>query len=278
MKRAILKGLKVTSISTSLLLLALFLLPFLFPGAVTTKVKAWANNSIKGDLNFSKARLSFFNHFPSLTLTLYEVSLKGAAPFSSDTLIAAKEVALGVNLATLFSNSVGIDEIYLTEGDVHVLVDSAGHPNYNVYESSPSTSGEPADSGSASLKIARIQLEHCNVIYDDRSLPMYIRAMDLNYTGKGDLSKAQFDLFSDIKIGAFDLSYGGTSYISSKKLNGNLVTKINTNSLDFIFERNDIKINELPVAFKGAFGFLKNGYRMDFSLQAKQSALSLIHI
>lgn len=275
-KKAAIKALKIFSISIASIILLLFLLPVLFPKTVSDKIKTWTNNSITGDLNFSSARLSFFNHFPALTLTLYDFSLKGAAPFKEDTLISANEVALGINLSSVFSNAIHIDEIYLTKGNIHVLIDTAGHPNYNVYQSSPPSTQSQPDSGSASLKIERIQLEHCNIIYDDQSLPMFIQAKEVNYLGKGDLSKAQFDLYSKIRIGSFDLSYDNTQYILSKQLNGELITKINTNSLDFIFEKNDLKINELPVRLNGAFGFLKNGYKMDFRLSSMESALHAI--
>ncbi|MBO9731419.1 MAG: AsmA family protein [Chitinophaga sp.] len=276
MKGLVLKVLKIVSISLAAIILLLFLMPILFPTTISNKIKTWTNNSITGDLNFSKARLSFFNHFPSLTLTLYDFSLKGAAPFQADTLISANEVALGINLSSVFSSSINIDEIYLTKGNIHVLVDTAGHPNYNVYKSSDTTTSNKSDSGSASMQIARIQLEHCNIIYNDQSLPMFLRAKEVNYLGKGDLSKAVFDLYSKISIGSFDINYANTQYILSKKLNGELITKINTNSLDLIFEKNDLKINELPVRFKGEFGFLKNGYKMDFRLSSMESELHAI--
>lgn len=275
-KRTALRTLKIAGISIVSLFLLLFLLPILFPSTISNKIKTWTNNSITGDLNFSKARLSFFNHFPSLTLTLYDCSLKGAAPFQKDTLIAADEVALGVNLASIFANAINIDEIYLTKGNIHIMVDAAGHPNYNVYQSTPSAASSKTDSGSASLKIARIQLEQCNIIYDDQSLPLYIKAQQVDYLGKGDLSKAQFDLYSRLRASSFDLTYGNTPYIQHKKLDGELITRVNTNSLDLIFEKNDLKINELPVQLNGKFGFLKNGYAMDFKLISKESSLGAI--
>lgn len=275
-KRTALRTLKIAGISIGSLFLLLFLLPILFPTTVSNKIKTWTNNSITGDLNFSKARLSFFNHFPSLTLTLYDFSLKGAAPFQKDTLLAAEEVALGVNLTSIFSNAIKIDEIYLTKGNFHILVDAAGHPNYNVYQSTPATNETKTDSGSASLKIARIQLEQCNIIYDDQSLPLFVKAQNVDYLGKGDLSQAQFDLYSRLRASSFDLAYGNTPYIQNKKLDGELITKVNTNSLDLIFEKNDLKINELPVQLNGKFGFLKNGYAMDFKLISKESSLGAI--
>jgi AsmA protein len=275
MKRTAWRTLKIISITAGGMLLLLFLLPLLFPAAVSNKIKSWTNHNITGEINFSKARLSFFNHFPSLTLTLYDFSLKGSSPFEQDTLVSAGEVSLGVNLASIFSSATRVDKIYLTKGNIHVLVDTEGRPNYNVYQPSPSSS-KNADSSNVSLKIERIQLEHCKIFYNDRSLALQIRAREVNYTGKGDLNKSQFDLYSHIGITSFDLSYGGVPYIQSKKLDGNLITRINTKSLNFVFERNDLKINQLPMKLNGAFSFLKNGYKLDFKLSSGESTLEAL--
>lgn len=272
-KKIILKLLKITGITIGSILLLMFLLPILFPGFVAKQIKSWTNNAITGEINFSKARLSFFNHFPSLTLTLYDFNLKGSAPFQKDTLIAAKEVALGVNLASVFSKRITIDEIYLTKGDINILVDEKGLANYNVYKSD-SVKANPADSSSASLKIEKIQIDHSNLVYDDHSIPILITAKDVNYLGKGDLSKAIFDLSSKIQTDTFDLDYNSTHYIGAKKVQANLVTKINTNSLQLFFEKNDLKINSLPVDFKGKFEFLTKGYNMDFKIISRQTNLA----
>jgi AsmA protein len=115
-KKILIKTLKFTGITLAAVLLLMFLLPVLFPNFVASKIKTWANAVITTDLNFSKARLSFFKHFPSLTLTLYDVSLKGSAPFEKDTLLKADEIALGVDLATVFSSRIRVDEIFLSKG------------------------------------------------------------------------------------------------------------------------------------------------------------------
>ncbi|QHS58464.1 AsmA family protein [Chitinophaga agri] len=275
MKRIAWKSLKITSVSLLGILVLLFLLPLLFPGAVSKKIKTWANNSITTELDFSRARLSFFKHFPSLTLTLYDVSLKGSAPFEQDTLVTAAEVSLGVDLGSVFSKTLKIDEIYLTAGNIHVLADADGRPNYNIYQSAAPTK-ETTDSSGASIKIDRIQLDHCGIVYHDKSLGLYVRARDVNYVGKGDLESAKFDLYSKINITSLDLTYGEVPYIQSKKLHGDLVTRINTKSLNFTFERNDLKINQLPVRLHGAFSFLRNGYDMDFTLSSGASTLEAL--
>ncbi|WP_343693261.1 AsmA-like C-terminal region-containing protein [Chitinophaga sp.] len=275
-KKFSLTALKVISLSFGGVIVLLFILPLLFPKAVSNKIKTWANNSITSELNFSKARLSFFNHFPSLTLTLYDFSLKGSTPFEQDTLMVASEVSLGVDLSTVFSKTIRINEIYLTKGNVHVQVDTDGRPNYNIYQSTAPSKNTKDDTSGAALHIDRIQLEHCRIIYNDRSLALNIKANDVNYVGKGDLTSNKFDLYSDIGINSFDLSYGGVPYIQSKKLKGNLITRINTKSLDLVFEKNDLKINQLPVQFQGSFSFLRNGYEMDFQLGSGASTLAAL--
>jgi AsmA protein len=66
----------------------------------------------------------------------------------------------------------------------------------------------------------------------------------------------------------------GQPYVLNKKVNADLVTSINTKSLAFAFQKNNLLINRLPVAFKGKFEFLKDGYDMDFRIISEQNNLS----
>jgi AsmA protein len=273
MKKILIKTFKISGISLGSILILMFLLPVFFPGFVAGKIKKWTNNAITTQLDFSSARLSFFNHFPSLTLTLHDVSLMGSAPYANDTLLKADELAFGINLGTVFSKSISIDEIYLDDADIFVKVNKEGEANYNVYKSGKKQKAASTDTSGTSLNIEKIQISNSNIIYNDLSIPMLISARNLNYTGKGNLSKAIFDLSSTINIASFDFGYNGTQYIKTKKLAGNLITRVNTNSLALEFERNDLLINTLPVNFIGNFEFLENGYNMNFQLSSQKGNL-----
>ena len=273
-KKIGLKIFKVTGFFLFFILALMFLLPMLFPESVSKKIKEWTNTSINGELNFSKVRLSFFNHFPSLTLTLYNFNLKGSAPFEKDTLLSADELSLGINLKSVFSDKIGVSEIYLTNGNINIKTDAQGHPNYNVYKGDTShTKKTSADTVGASLNIERIQLDNTNLFYDDESMPVQVIAKNMNYLGKGDLSESIFDLQSKLNIASFDLTYNHNHYVGSRKLKADLITKINTSSLAFVFEKNDLVLNKLPLQFKGSFGFLKDGYDMNFNVNTVDASL-----
>lgn len=271
-KSIIARILKITGITVASILLLLFLIPILFPGKIAEEVKSFANQKLNGELNFKEANLSFFNHFPSLTLTLTDFSLKGSAPFKNETLVAANEVAFGINLRSLlFNKKVNIDKIYVSDALINVKVNAKGEANYNVYNSEDKT--DEKETSDSSLRLEKIAIQNTHIIYNDKSTKILIDAKGFNYVGNGDLDQAIFDLYTEADIEDFNFTYDGEPYLKNKKVNADLITKINTNSLAFVFEQNNLKINKLPVEFKGKFDFLSNGYDMDFTIKSEASKL-----
>lgn len=271
-KKTIVKGLKISGITIGSLLFLMFLLPFLFPGKIAEEVKSFANKKLDGELNFKEANLSFFNHFPSLTLTLTDFSLKGSAPYQDQNLVKAGAISFGVNLKSLlFDRTVKIDEIYVSKADINVLVNEKGQANYNVYVSDAKS--EKENSSETALRLDRIQIENTHLAYNDKSAKIVINADGFNYLGKGDFDKAIFDLETEAEIDSFDFAFGGEEYLKNKKVNANLITQINTNSLAFVFRQNNLIINQLPIDFIGKLDFLKSGYDLDFNIKSDNSNL-----
>lgn len=272
-KNILLKVLKITGITLGSILLLMFLMPIVFPGKIAEEVKAFANKKLNGELNFKEANLSFFNHFPSLTLTLTDFSLKGSEPFKDKTLLASEEVAFGINLKSLvFNGEINIDQIYVSNAEMNVLVNEKGEANYNVYVSD-SKEEKKDETSSTSLRLDKIVIEDSHLLYNDKSAKILMDAKGFNYRGKGDLDQAIFDLKTKMQIESFDFVFDGEEYLKNKKVNADLLTQINTNSLSFIFQQNNLIINKLPIDFKGKLDFLKSGYDIDFSVQSEDSDL-----
>ena len=274
LKKILFKTLKISGIVIGSILLLMFLLPLLFPTTITNKIKQLANQSLNGKVEFSGTSLSFFKRFPELTLTLEDFSLKGSAPFQQDTLVSAKDISFALDLTSLLKTKIQVSKIYLSNAFINIEVDSSGKANYLVYKAPAQTDKSKADTASASLGIEQIIIEKSHLVYDDLSIPTLIDARDFNYKGSGDFTKNVFDLSSHLEVGSTDFIYDNQTYVSNKVINADLVTSINTKSLAFEFQKNDLKINKLPVQFKGRFAFLKDGYDMDFRFTSHQSDLS----
>ncbi|WP_428230224.1 AsmA-like C-terminal region-containing protein [Flavobacterium sp.] len=272
-KSILLKTAKYLGITFVVIIGLLFLTPIVFADKIKEQIKKTANEKLTAELNYSDVSVSFFQHFPSLTLTLSDLSLNGSSPYQSEKFITAKEVSFGIDVASLiFSKEVKIDQIYLSDSFINVKVNAKGEANYNVYKSS-SQATKPKDSTETALKLERIEILNSKIIYDDLSTKVHFDAFGFNYLGKGDLNKAVFDLYSKAKIEKLNIAYEGEPYLMNKKIDADLITKVNVNSLSFFFQQNNLKINQLLVDFKGKFDFLKDGYNMDFVIKSDNSNL-----
>ncbi|UZT98450.1 membrane assembly protein AsmA [Chryseobacterium fluminis] len=273
-KKIILKILKWTGISLASILFLMFIIPILFPGTISKQVKIFANQHLAAKLDYKKTRLTFFRHFPSLTVSVDDLLLHGSKPFQNDTLLMAKEVAVGINLKNLiFNREVKIDEIYVTDASANIFVNSRGMANYNVYVSKPSKKPQDTTEAGASIKLDLIKFRNFHIRYNDHAARVLVDAKGLNYTGKGGLSEDIFDLETDLDIDKLDFSLNRIYYAKEKKLHADLITRINTNALTFVLRKNELRINDLPLKFNGALSILKDGYNMDIKAASEKTTI-----
>jgi len=273
-KKIIIKILKWTGIAVGSILLLMFIIPALFPGTISEQVKIFANKHLSGKLDYKKSHLTFFRHFPSLTVSVDDFLLKGSKPFQNDTLLSAREVAVGINLKNLiFNGQVKIDEIYVTDAYANVFVNSKGEANYNVYVAKPSEKPKDTTGTGTSIKLDLIKLRNWNVRYNDHSARVLVDAKGLNYTGKGGLSEDIFDLTTYLDIDKLDFSLNRTYYAKQKSLHADLITRINTNALTFVLRKNELRINDLPLKFTGFVSVLKDGYNLDINAASEKTTV-----
>jgi len=266
------KALKITGIALAVILVAfifLALTPFLFKERFSEIIKNTANKTLRTEMNFSAMEISFFHHFPNLTITLTDFSLKSSAPFTQDTLIKARDISFGVNLGSLIHGPVKITRIYLNSAQVIMKYNENGRANFDVYNSSADTT-KNADTttkqGGSSIQIENIIFINTDFIYNDPSIPLKLVVHGINYRGQSDLSNDILKLSSKVKIDSMDLFYDQIQYIKSKPVKAELITSINMNSLDVKFVKNNLLIKDIPFEFRGELFFTREGYTFFVSL------------
>lgn len=261
------KALKIAGITFAVIFLFLFLTPFIFQDRIKQEVKNLANRTLKSELNFTDMNVSFFTHFPNLSLTLTGFSLKSSAPFDKDTLISADDIAFGVNLKSLFGKTIRITRIYFDNAKINILYNDRGKANYDVYQpkDTATSAADTASPAGAEMNIEHITFKNCKVVYADQTIPLQVTANGFNYEGTSSLTQDFFNLTSTVKIDSLDLVYDLWKIIDSKPVTAKLSTKVNTRDLTVIFEKNDLKIKDIPLEFHGKFNFEKNGYQVNLN-------------
>jgi AsmA protein len=262
--------LKITAITLGAILFlffALLLAPLLFKDKMAEIARNTAQKALRTEVGFSGLELSFFRHFPNLTLTLSGLTLKASPPFAGDTLVMARDISFGINLGSLFGGPVEITRLYINKGRIVLQYNERGASSFDIFQPSADTSGsDTARAGIAKFQIEHIALIKTDFIYSDPSIPLKVVARGINYHGKSLLNNDILHLTSRVKIDSLDCIYNHVAWIDSKPVTANLTTRINLSSLEIKFDKNDFRIREVPFEFRGEFSFRKKGYDLFLSL------------
>ena len=258
---------KISSLALKITVAALvglmIVIPFFFQGQIVDNLKKLANDNINGTLDFKETRISFFSHFPNLTVTFSDFTLTGPAPFDKDTLASGEQIAVGINLLSLVKQRVEVGMIYIGGGNINLINGIAGQTNFDIIiPSSDSLQAvAPADeSETPAVKIHKIKLRDCKLRFEDVSSGFVFLAEELDYTGKGNFAESVFDLKSKLEAKKLTIDLGRSRYIDHKHLTAKMVTSINTDSLSFRFPENKLKLEGVPLAFTGYFKTLSDGF------------------
>src|ERR1044072_1697284 len=163
------KILKITGISLLALILILFIAPFIFKGKIMSIAREQINKNVNANVNFKDVSLSFFRHFPRVSLALEDLQVIGINEFAKDTLISAKEIDVAVNLwSVIGSSNMKIYSINIDEPRIHAIVNQEGKANWDIAK--PDTSTTVTDTSTAkpfNLNLQHYSIKNGYITYDD---------------------------------------------------------------------------------------------------------------
>lgn len=206
MERRIRKLIRVSAITVGALLLTgfvvvAFVINYVFtPDKLTPIVLNVANRSLDADLKVESVELTFFSTFPQFGLKVDEgflVSkvLNDSLPQKTDSLLAFKECVLIVNPLDYFlKNKISVYNLSLKNVAVYAYRNKAGKANWEIVKTSSDTLAVEKDTISqnkfdSEVDIRQVELEHANLIFDDRNTEVYSRIDDVDLRLKLALTK-----------------------------------------------------------------------------------------
>ena len=206
MERRIRKLIRVSAITVGALLLTgfvvvAFVINYVFtPDKLTPIVLNVANRSLDADLKVESVELTFFSTFPQFGLKVDEgflVSkvLNDSLPQKTDSLLAFKECVLTVNPLDYFlKNKISVHNLSLKNVAVYAYRNKTGKANWEIVKTSSDTLAVEKDTISqnkfdSEVDIRQVELEHANLIFDDRNTEVYSRIDDVDLRLKLALTK-----------------------------------------------------------------------------------------
>jgi hypothetical protein len=277
------KILKITGITLLVLIVILFTAPFIFKGKILKIAKEQINKNINAKADFKDLSLSFFRHFPRVSVALEDLQVIGLGEFSKDTLISAKEIDVAVNLFSVFSaKDMKVYSININEPRIHALVTKEGKANYDIAKPDTSTASTPEEPASPfKLNLQKYAIKNGYVYYDDASAGMSSEIVNLNHEGSGDFTADLFTLQTNTTADAVTFAYGGIPYLSKTKTVIDADFQIDNKNSKYTFKTDEIVVNDLKISTEGFFQLVNDStYNMDIAFKAPstdfKSILSLI--
>ena len=248
--------LKFSVIAILILLISLFLLPFTFKGKIMKIAQEQANQNMNAVVMFNDINLSMFKSFPKLNIVINNLNIKGVDEFEKDTLIDIKEISLDINLASVFSDAIEINKIYIQSPYIGIKILKGGKANYDIVpvdsleiEELPD---EDADTSSAfRMALQEFVINDAIIIYDDIDFDMKAVLNNLNMSLTGDLTASTTDLQIISTIEDFTFTMEGLDYISKSVVEFDAGIFADLDKFVFTFKENLLNINDLKLKFEG---------------------------
>ncbi len=275
------KFFKIFFITILVLIGLLFATPYIFKGKIVSLVKNEINKNLNAKVGFKGVDISFFRHFPKVSIGLDELQVIGTDDFAADTLLSAKRMDATMNIMSFIKGSnMAIYNIYLVSPRINAIINKDGLANWDIVKKQADkketdTTGKPFN-----LALDYYSIENGYVNYMDVQSNMSIVVENLNHSGTGDFTSDLFTLSTRTAADAIYFNYGAIPYLSNVKSTINTDIKIDNKNGVYSFDGLDILLNDLKLTGKGIINKLANGYGMDISFKSPstdfKNILSLI--
>lgn len=274
--------LKITLIVLLVLIGAAFAAPFIFKSQITTLVKKEINNSLTAKVDFADVDISFFRHFPRVALGLNNLQVIGINEFATDTLFAAKNIDVAVNIMSVIKGSeYKIYAINISDPRIHAIVTKDGKANWNIAKPDTAAAVQSKDQKPFQLNLQSYAITNGYLKYEDASSNMSSEITQLNHSGSGDFTSDLFTLSTKTSAAAVSFSYGNIPYLSKTKTSINLDVQVDNKTNKYSFKTDKITLNELKLTAEGFFQLVSDSvYNMNIKYDAPstdfKNILSLI--
>ncbi|HSB93089.1 MAG TPA: AsmA-like C-terminal region-containing protein [Flavitalea sp.] len=271
------KFLRILAITIGVILILLFTIPILFRDKIIALAKQQINQTINAKAEFSDASVSFFRHFPKLSLALDNLSVSGIAGFEQDTLLSAKQASIALNvMSVLKGENIKVSSVVVNEPVVYATVNKEGKANWDIVKAD-STAADTAASKPFNLNLQNYEITNATIYYVDSTAGTEARIFGLDHSGSGDFTQDEFTLKTRTSAKEVTYAMNGIPWLSKANLSANTDIQVNNAISKYSFATENIRLNELPLAVNGFYQIIDDS-TADMDINFKSSSADFKNI
>lgn len=266
------KVLKISAIVLASLIVLLSLSGFLFRGKIVSLVKSQINEHINAKVDFETVDISFFRHFPKVSIGLDDLEVMGTGYFEKDTLLFAKRLDAAVDIMSFIrGKDMSIYSVSLESPRINALVNKEGFANWDIMKEDDTAADSTQVDKPFNLQLKKYEIKNGYIYYNDQESDMSVIVKNLNHSGSGDFTSDIFKLVTTTKADEVTYIYGGIPFLN--KIGTNIEADINIDNTkdEYSFNGLEILLNKLKITGDGVIKNLADGYDMDINFKSTET-------
>ncbi|MDO6433397.1 AsmA-like C-terminal region-containing protein [Flavitalea sp. BT771] len=209
-------------------------------------------NRMGGDASIGDMEISFFHHFPNITLHLSKVTLRDSLwQQHHHDLLNAEDIYLHVAIVrSLFSGAARLGTVYIERGTIYIFTDSTGYSNTSALQGRRQEGGKDADVRPPDFSLLETRLvmekQDRHKLFD-----LAFHRLECAIAQKGRAWSLNTHVDARVKSFAFNTEKG--SFLKDKTLAGHFTLQFNTASKIIQFNKIKVQIDGHPFLLTGRF-------------------------
>ncbi|MFQ3579314.1 MAG: AsmA-like C-terminal region-containing protein [Bacteroidales bacterium] len=241
-----------------LLVATIVLVPVLFKDKIMILVKEQINENVNAKVDFKSFDLSLIRSFPDMSVSIGKLSVVGIDAFEGDTLLAFKELYVGLDLMSIIKGETyQIKTILLDAPVINGIVRADSTANWDIAKPTPAdttlTEETPTteETGTFKMKLKKLEIRNANITYTDKTSDLFAEIKNLNYILTGDFTADVTDISMKLFIDSLTTKMGSIAYLNKTKLSYDATILADLKASKYTFKENVLKLNALELSMDG---------------------------
>ena len=241
----------------ALLLVLLLVLPLLFRGQIEARVKTAVNQNVNARVDWRDVGVSFFRHFPDLTLTLDDLTAVGVDRFKGDTLAKVRHLRVSLSLPSVLSNVMGgagpivVRTVELDQPRLRLIALEDGTANWDITKKA-AVQPQAKVSKPMAISLRRFEITDGAVAFDNRQSRLKASLAGYNQSLSGDFSQSQVAVKTQADADTVSVTFAGIPYLNRVKLGLTADVQADLAGKAYTLKTTEIRLNDLKLGVAGS--------------------------
>lgn len=271
--------------AVAVVLALLILLPVLLQDRIAQRVKAEVNRNVGARVDWRDAGLSFFRHFPNLSLSLDDLTAVGVGRFQGDTLAAVRHLRVVLDLGSVLGNVTSgrplvVRAVELDQPRLRLIALEDGAANWDIFKKTPAAEPQPKASKPLAISLRRFEISNGTVAFDNRQSKLSASLVGYDQSLTGDFSQSRVTIRTRADADTATVVFAGIPYLDRVKLGLSADVRADLAGKSYTLESTELRLNDLTLAVSGSARSVGKRLGLDLTLKAPstnfRSILSLV--